>query len=101
MIMADSYECGLPLDAPPDGLKPSVDEPPGLEVLAMVRYGEDPGWRRIERVGASWDCWVVRGTSVAQSSRIGLVLHWAEVGYCGHDYEHAMVAVSEDLAEEA
>jgi hypothetical protein len=44
-------------------------------------------------------CWPWCGTCVARTARLGLLLRWAEVGYCSH--EHAMVPFSQYLAGEA
>ena len=63
----------------------------------MVRHGQDPCCRRVERVDASSDHWVVRGGRIASTVRLG---RWDGVGYRGHDRELALVSIYQDSAGE-
>jgi hypothetical protein len=90
--VADRCECGLPLDPPldQDYYWPSVDAP-DPELSIVVRYGEQPAYRRAVLVPSGW---MKRGVSVDGSGWPSAVVPWGQVGRCWAGEEHPVVAAN-------
>jgi len=94
---ANLCRCGLPMQ-PPGGVdwwRPDLDEDPGPRVRAVVRYGDKPALRRVERVpgGAGW---AEHGAMVDFYQDRTPPMFWSRVGRCWADTPHPVVAVRED-----
>jgi hypothetical protein len=90
--VADKCDCGLPLDPPAEGdyYWPSIDRP-DADVSTVVRYTEDPTYRRVIRADGGW---VERGASVDGTGTPGPI-PWERVGTCWADTKHPVVAVKD------
>ena len=85
--------CGLPTQ-PPVGItwwRPDQDLDPGPRVRVVVRYGDEPDLRRLERVNNGG--WSEHGAMVDFYQDRTPPMRWHEVGHCWADTPHPVVAV--------
>ncbi len=89
--MADTCRCHLPLD-PPIGVHwlPWRDPEPGLHVLAVALYDEEPSFLRRVRVPGGWH---TEGCGAAHPEATP-PKPWQEVGRCWDGVEHPVVDVT-------
>lgn len=91
--------CGLPT-RPPVGLtwwRPDQDEDPGPRVRAVVRYGDQPQLRRVERIGGD-DGWAEHGAMVSFYQDRTPPMPWRDIGHCWAQNPHPVLAVRPDGA---
>lgn len=82
---------------PPDGTKwwrPDLEDDPGGHVQTVVRYGDDPAYRRAVRRqdGMGWD---EHGSMVDFYQDITPPMPWQRVGRCRDNTPHPVVAVKQ------
>ncbi|HEY0581205.1 MAG TPA: hypothetical protein VGE94_03425 [Chloroflexota bacterium] len=83
---------------PPVGVawwRPDQDEDPGPRVRAVVRYGDQPRLRRVQRVDNNAG-WSELGAMVNFYQDRTPPMSWAHVGHCWADTPHPVVAVRKD-----
>lgn len=85
-------ECGLDTEPPAGRLWWRSDRhlDPGPPVDALVRWGEDPNRCRTERLD-DHASWAEKGTGVAFSEDITMLMSWDQVGRCAYDIAHPML----------
>lgn len=91
--------CGLPT-TPPIGInwwRPDQDAEPGPRIRAVVRCGDRPDLRRLERASGS-DGWTEQGVMVSFYEDRTPPMSWSDVGQCWAGTQHPVVAVREDGA---
>jgi hypothetical protein len=94
---AEVCRCGLPTRPPEDGTwwRPDLDADPGVRVHAVVRYGDKPELRRVERLENNAG-WSERGAMVDFYSDRTPPMFWSGVGHCWANTPHPVVPVRED-----
>lgn len=91
----DECRCFLPLKPPESGdwCRPDIDEDPGRPwVNVVVRYDEDPSFRRAVRL-RDGSGWVEKGAGVAFYEDITPPMPWKRVGTCWAEIPHPVVPV--------